>query len=643
MAEPLRRLSGKNCNFVWTNDQEEAFVKVKNTVAENVFKRGFFDENDEIWLYTDASPVGLGAVMVQVKGLESGEKEARPIAFASKALTETEKRYPQTQREALAVVWGVEKFHFYLIGREFNLVVDHQPLAFIFSDDSRANKRATTRAESWAMRLQTYRFKVVVIRSEENIADYLSRESLHNLAPFEDEDSEYELGTLTVSVNSEFKNGMQAVTNADIARAAGKDKVFHMIRKAMQTEDWPPELARYAAFKDELIFGGEVLLRDNRFVAPTTLRNRLMRAAHLGHPGVVAMKRTLRRNTWWPGMDLDIETHVKQCQGCTMVARADLPEPMTRTIMPEEAWEYLAIDFNSPAALGVKLLVVTDYFSRATLVRAMKETDAGRTCDQLEDLFATYGYPACIRADNGPPFNSAEFKKWCNSRGITLIHSTALAPWMNGEVESQMRAIRKDLCIAVGSQTDWKLAMDQHIYAYNRRVHPTTNEKPIELLFSRRVRDLLPKWEGEEPSAGPDIEQARDKDRISKYASGVKMNSRRRASESKLTVGDVVFKENKPRKGLQPRFEPTPFKIIEKIGGTVVIQSADGTTYRRCTSQVKKAPVEPLQAEDVDQGNGDTDPEPLPADGGEPSTAEDPDEPGVTEPSETAGEEANEG
>lgn len=205
ISEPLRRLSGTNCEFEWTDEQEEAFTRVKNTVAENVFKRGFFDENDEIWLYTDASPVGLGAVMVQTKELENGEKETRPIAFASKALTEAERRYPQTQREALAVVWGVEKFHFYLIGREFNLVVDHQPLAFIFSDDSRVNKRATTRAESWAMRLQTYRFKVVVIRSEDNIADYLSRESLHNLEPFEEGSDEYELGTLTVFQKKSLK------------------------------------------------------------------------------------------------------------------------------------------------------------------------------------------------------------------------------------------------------------------------------------------------------------------------------------------------------------------------------------------------------------------------------------------------------
>ncbi|MGL5407112.1 MAG: integrase catalytic domain-containing protein [Propionibacteriaceae bacterium] len=76
--------------------------------------------------------------------------------------------------------------------------------------------------------------------------------------------------------------------------------------------------------------------------------------------------------------------------------------------MPQEPWEYLAMDFNSPSSLGVKLLVVTDYFSRYIAVTIMKETDVVRVEDQLEDLFDTYGYPVCLRADNGPPFSSKE-------------------------------------------------------------------------------------------------------------------------------------------------------------------------------------------------------------------------------------------
>lgn len=603
LSEPLRRLTGKIKQFDWGNEQDEAFKKLKEAVAHQVHTRGFFDENDETWLYTDASPVGLGAILVQGNETKDGCKQKRIIAFASKALTKTEAKYPQTQREALAVVWGVEKFHFYLIGRDFHLVVDHQPLAFIFGGDGRFNKRATTRAEGWALRLSTYRFDTQVVKSEQNIADYLSRESLHNSEPFNDYNGRHELSAITISVNPNFKNGLQAVTKRDVESVTIKDEVSNKIKEAMETGTWPSELQRYAAFQEEISSQGKMLLRGDRIIAPTALRGRLMRVAHLGHPGIVSMKRTLRRSVWWPGMDSDIERHVKQCEGCTMVSRNDPPEPMVRTTMPDEPWEYLAIDFNSPTSLGVKLLVVTDYFSRATLVRCMKETDAGRTCDQLEDLFSIYGYPACIRADNGPPFGSREFKEWCNGRGIELIHSTPWAPWMNGEVESQMRAIRKELSIAVGEKSDWRLKLTEHVFAYNRRVHPTTGEKPIEMLFKRKVRDLMPQITSY-AQQGPDIDQARELDKISKYLSKERMDKKRGARESKLAVGDMVFMENKLRKGLEPRFNPSPLRIIEKLGGTVVLKNMDGVIYRRCTNQVKKANIDRTEQDLTEDGPG---------------------------------------
>ncbi|MGL5405226.1 MAG: DDE-type integrase/transposase/recombinase [Propionibacteriaceae bacterium] len=133
--------------------------------------------------------------------------------------------------------------------------------------------------------------------------------------------------------------------------------------------------------------------------------------------------------------------------------------------MPQEPWEYLAMGFNSPSSLGVKLLVVTDYFSRYTAVTIMKETDAVRVEDQLEDLFDTYGYPACLRADNGPPFSSKELSNWCVKRGIKIGSYNPLGPWMNGEAEAQMKGIIKALSIAVGNGENWKLALQQHIHS----------------------------------------------------------------------------------------------------------------------------------------------------------------------------------
>lgn len=96
---------------------------------------------------------------------------ARVIYYASKSLTGTEKRYCQTEKEALALVWAVETFFINLFGKEFELVTDHKPLKAIrFKPIS----KPCTRIERWVLRLQSYRFKIKYIRGKYNIADPLS-------------------------------------------------------------------------------------------------------------------------------------------------------------------------------------------------------------------------------------------------------------------------------------------------------------------------------------------------------------------------------------------------------------------------------------------------------------------------------------
>lgn len=134
ITAPLRELTRSGVKFSWGKDQAESFAKLKEMIG-NVQQLYFFDNALRTRLIADASPVALGAVLIQFEG--STDDQPRPIAYASKSLTATERRYCQTEKEALALVWSVERFAMYLYGRTFELETDHKPLEAIFQPTSR--------------------------------------------------------------------------------------------------------------------------------------------------------------------------------------------------------------------------------------------------------------------------------------------------------------------------------------------------------------------------------------------------------------------------------------------------------------------------------------------------------------------------
>ena len=150
LSEPLRRLTRKDIPYQWGKEQDKAFLQLRKRLA-NTETLGYFDLDAETRLITDASPVGLGAVLTQV---QNGEE--RVICYASQSLTDVERRYSQTEREALGIVWACERLHMYLYGTDFEILADHKPLKFIYSRKS----HPSARVNRWELRLQPYRFTV---------------------------------------------------------------------------------------------------------------------------------------------------------------------------------------------------------------------------------------------------------------------------------------------------------------------------------------------------------------------------------------------------------------------------------------------------------------------------------------------------
>lgn len=118
---------------------------------------------------TDASPVGLGAILLQ----EQGTGQRKPVAYISRSLTPTERRYSQIEREALGCVWAVERLHNYLFGVKFTLLTDNKRLSSMF--DPHSSKILPPRIQRLAWRLHQYNFRIAHISGNSNTADSLSR------------------------------------------------------------------------------------------------------------------------------------------------------------------------------------------------------------------------------------------------------------------------------------------------------------------------------------------------------------------------------------------------------------------------------------------------------------------------------------
>jgi hypothetical protein len=121
ITEPLWRLTKKNVPWTWSDEQEKALNILKKALTTDTMS--YFNPKWQTEIVTDASPVGLGAVLAQINTANS--EEHKIILYASRLLHDTERRYSQIEKEALAAVWACERFHLYVFARKFDLVTDN--------------------------------------------------------------------------------------------------------------------------------------------------------------------------------------------------------------------------------------------------------------------------------------------------------------------------------------------------------------------------------------------------------------------------------------------------------------------------------------------------------------------------------------
>ena len=581
VSSPLWDLTCRDAKWKWGPREDKAFqdIKVRLTQAPVM---AYHRQGAPTRLTTDASPVGIGAILEQ----QQEDGSYRPIYYASRKLSQVEKRYSQFEREALAVRWACEKFHLYLYGIKFEICADHKPLVIVLSPKS---KPPSARIERWLLYLQQYQYDLTHIRGKDNAADVLSRLPVGQT---QDKDTK-ETEDFAYSVAREAVPAALVPKQVEIASA--NDPTLQLVRQAIITGDWNRLSGTvYKVVQDELWLIGQVLMRANRIVMPESLWKQTIMLAHEGHQGMVRTKARLRKKVWWPQMDKQVEELIRTCHPCQLVGPRAKPEPVRSTRLPEGPWQEISIDLLDISD-GEHLLVVVDYYSRWIEAILLKKTDAQHVIKSMEAIFRTHGLPETVRSDNGPPFASKEFEAFLEYLGIEHKKGVLYWPQSNGEVERCNETLLKIVRIARLEARDWRKALQDFLFQYRVTPHTVTRISPAELLMGRKLRDKLPQVEFKKEQATEAYwqQQLRERDARAKLRQKEYADKTRAAKYSDIEAGDKVLLKQTRENKLSPNYEPDPYVVTHKDGNAVILQDANGNNKMRNIAHTKKF-IEPV-------------------------------------------------
>ena len=560
IAIPLSDLLKDENPFVWGPEQVHAFRELKQAITDDPILAHFVPA-DPVEVHCDASNKAVAATLIQ---------NGHPVAFESRKLSAAELNYPIPDKELLAIVHALMKWHTYLHGSliPIKILTDHESLRFLVTQPTLNHRQAR-----WLEKLAEFNYEIEYTPGPLNIVpDALSRRPDYNLA---------------------------AIT--EFAPIIGQNLLDLVRAKIPDDKDFGPIFARlrdipqddlHSAYRIEsdLLY----LREEERMCIPDIpeIKTILLQEAHdsalAGHPGLDKTYTRLSKIAYWPNMRKHVEKYVKSCHTCR-VSKIQTTKPsglLQPLPVPDRPWTHITMDLiiNLPRTerQNDAIAVFVDRFSKAAHFVACRSSCSA---PDLADLFfknviRLHGLPLSIVSDRDPRFCSQFWTYLFARLGTRLDMSTAYHQQTDGQSERTIQTLEQYLRVFVNKDhSDWDELLDQAEFTYNSNKSVSTNLSPFEALYG-----FQPMTPVSSALSSPDLRSNRNADaflrnhlsRFEVIRDALLDTQRRMASQYDrsrkditFNVGDLVYLDASNLKKppglahkLLPRFRG-PFKILE--------------------------------------------------------------------------------
>ncbi|MFH4981289.1 hypothetical protein AB6A40_007998, partial [Gnathostoma spinigerum] len=497
----------------------------------------------------------------------------KAIAHASRELTKAERNYSQIEKEALALIFAIKKFH----QIQITLLTDHKPLLAVFDSKKGIPVYTANRLQRWATTLLGYDFDIEY-RATTNFghADALSR--LIAEQPSVDEDIVTAAITMEEDACRTLADAVRPlpVTASEVANATKRDTLLSATTQFINKQ-WPKQIndARLQQLfnrRDSLSVINGCLLTADRVIIPYALQSKVLRQLHTGYPGINRMKALARSYVYWPGIDKDIEAMVRHCQPCALALKDPVKTNLASWPIPDKPWSRIHIDYAGPFE-GHYFLVVVDAHSKWHEIFMTDQSTASTTLKLLRQLFAQFGMPEVIVSDNGTQFTSTQFADFCKRNGIEHIFSPPYHPQSNGQAERFVDTFKRTMSKLRGEETTAE-ALQTFLLSYRTTPNATLSDRsPAEVLLGRRLRTSLDLIRPTSPTP-------LRRDNVMEH----QFNRAHGARNRSFARGDFVLVRN--HRSPQPQW--TNGQILRRHGRVLYDVQVGSDVWRRHTNQLRR-------------------------------------------------------